>query len=51
MNLVIDIGNNYFKLAVFQKNKILFNASEKNRIIEKNISDLLDKYIALRKKT
>ena len=44
MNLVIDIGNNYFKLAVFQKNKILFNTSEKNRIIEKNISDLLDKY-------
>ena len=44
MNLVIDIGNNYFKLAVFQKNRILYNASEKNRIIEKNISDLLDQY-------
>ena len=44
MNLVIDIGNNYFKLAVFQKNRILFNTSEKNRIIEGNISNVLDQY-------
>lgn len=44
MNLVIDIGNNYFKLAVFQKNRILFNTSEKNRIIERNILNVLDQY-------
>ena len=47
MNLVIDIGNNYFKLAVFQKNRILFNTSEKNRIIERNILNVLDQYIEI----
>ena len=44
MNLVVDIGNNYFKLGVFQDSKILYNLSKKNNFIHRTISDVLKNF-------
>jgi type III pantothenate kinase len=41
MNLVIDIGNNYFKFAVFRNNSLISNASAKNNQFEKHLIKLL----------
>ena len=41
MNLVIDIGNNYFKLAVFSDEILLFNESGKTTALEKSIFELI----------
>jgi type III pantothenate kinase len=41
MNLVIDIGNNYFKLAVFSDETLLFNDSGKITNLEESILELI----------
>tara|TARA_B100001063_G_scaffold222677_1_gene229330 strand:- start:236 stop:970 length:735 start_codon:yes stop_codon:yes gene_type:complete len=41
MNLVIDIGNNYFKLAVFGNETLMFGKSGKNSVLEKIIPRLI----------
>ena len=41
MNLVIDIGNNYFKLAVFSDETLLFNESGKTTALEESILELI----------
>ena len=44
MNLVIDIGNNYFKLAIFSDETLVFNESGKTSAIEENILKLIEDF-------
>ena len=39
MNLVIDIGNNYFKLAVFGNETLMCSKSGKSSVLEEIILD------------
>ena len=44
MNLVIDIGNNYFKLAVFGNEALIFSKSGKTSVLEESIPRLIDDF-------
>tara|TARA_B100001287_G_scaffold205762_1_gene174874 strand:- start:9868 stop:10587 length:720 start_codon:yes stop_codon:yes gene_type:complete len=48
MNLVVDIGNNYFKLGVFQDSNLLYNLSKNNNFIHQTIPEVLKKYNAIK---
>ena len=44
MNLVIDIGNTYFKLAVFSKGDVFGFQHDKNKNFESSIVKTLKSY-------
>ena len=44
MNLVVDIGNNFFKLGIFQNSNLIFSFSEKNGAIDVEIEKIIYKY-------
>ena len=44
MNLVVDIGNNFFKLGIFQNSNLIFSFSEKNGAIDVEIEKIISKY-------
>ena len=44
MNLVVDIGNNFFKLGIFQNSNLIFSFSEKNGAIDLEIEKIICKY-------
>ena len=44
MNLVVDIGNNFFKLGIFQNSNLIFSFSEKNGAIDLEIEKIISKY-------
>ena len=44
MNLVVDIGNNYFKLGIFENSNLIFTFSDKNSEINTKIEVVLTKY-------
>ena len=48
MNLVVDIGNNYFKIGVFQDSNLLYNLSKNNNFIHQTIPEVLKKYNAIK---
>tara|TARA_A100001234_G_scaffold205249_1_gene200780 strand:- start:6412 stop:7137 length:726 start_codon:yes stop_codon:yes gene_type:complete len=44
MNLVLDIGNNFFKLGVFDNSNLIFSFSDKNDKIDIEIEKIISKY-------
>ena len=44
MNLVVDIGNNFFKLGIFENSKLIFSFSDKNDKIDIEIEKIIGKY-------
>ena len=44
MNLVVDIGNNFFKLGIFQNSNLIFSFSEKNGAIDVEIEKIICRY-------
>ncbi len=44
MNLVVDIGNNYFKLGIFENSNLIYTFSDKNSEINNEIEIVLTKY-------
>ena len=44
MNLVIDIGNNYFKLAVFGNETLMYSKSGKSSVLEEIIPRLIEDF-------
>ena len=44
MNLIVDAGNTYVKVAVFQGDKLVFHESFEKEIFQKKIEKLLKKY-------
>ena len=44
MNLVVDIGNNYFKLGIFENSSLIYTFSDKNSEINNEIEIVLTKY-------
>ena len=44
MNLVVDIGNNFFKLGVFENSNLIFSFSDKNDRIDIEIEKIISKY-------
>ena len=44
MNLVLDIGNNFFKLGIFENSNLIFSFSEKNDKIDIEIEKIISKY-------
>ncbi len=44
MNLVVDIGNNFFKLGIFQNSNLIFSFSEKNGAIDLEIEKIICRY-------
>jgi len=44
MNLVVDIGNNYFKLGIFENSNLIYTFSDKNSEINSEIEIVLTKY-------
>ena len=44
MNLVVDIGNNYFKLGIFENSNLIYTFSDKNSEINNEIEKVLTKY-------
>ena len=44
MNLVVDIGNNFFKLGIFQNSNLIFSFSKKNGAIDLEIEKIISKY-------
>ncbi len=44
MNLVLDIGNNYFKLGIFDNSKLIHNISNENNEIENEILKVISNY-------
>ena len=44
MNLVVDIGNNFFKLGVFENSNLIFSFSDKNDRIDIEIEKIIGKY-------
>ena len=44
MNLVLDIGNTYFKLAIFQSCNLIYNFSDENNKIHNKIPKILNDY-------
>ncbi|MEO8934133.1 MAG: type III pantothenate kinase [Xanthomarina sp.] len=44
MNLIIDIGNTFVKLAVFQQYELVFHTSVDESLFEKEFGEILEKY-------
>ena len=44
MNLVLDIGNNFFKLGIFDNSDLIFSFSDKNDKISIEIEKIISKY-------
>ena len=44
MNLVADIGNNFFKLGIFKNSNLIFSFSDKNEKIDIEIEKIICKY-------
>tara|TARA_B100000524_G_scaffold346884_1_gene247832 strand:+ start:117 stop:842 length:726 start_codon:yes stop_codon:yes gene_type:complete len=44
MNLVIDLGNNFFKLGIFNNSDLIYNFHSKNDSIESEILKILSEY-------
>ena len=44
MNLVLDIGNNFFKLGIFDNSNLIFSFSDKNDKIDIEIEKIISKY-------
>ena len=44
MNLVVDIGNNFFKLGIFENSNLIFSFSDKNDKIYIEIDKIIGKY-------
>ena len=44
MNLVVDIGNNFFKLGIFENSNLIFGFSDKNDKIDVEIEKIICKY-------
>ena len=44
MNLVVDIGNNFFKLGIFENSNLIFSFSDKNDKIDIEIEKIIGKY-------
>lgn len=44
MNLVVDIGNNYFKLGIFENSNLIYTFSDKNSELNNEIEIVLTKY-------
>ena len=44
MNFVVDIGNNYFKLGIFENSNLIYTFSDKNSEINNEIEIVLTKY-------
>ena len=44
MNLVVDIGNNFFKLGIFENSNLIFSFSDKNDKIDIEIEKIISKY-------
>ena len=44
MNLVVDIGNNFFKLGIFENSNLIFSFSDKNNRIDIEIEKIIGKY-------
>ena len=44
MNLVVDIGNNFFKLGIFENSNLIFSFSDKNDRIDIEIEKIIGKY-------
>ena len=41
MNLVVDIGNNFFKLGIFENSNLVFSFFEKNDKIDAEIEKII----------
>ena len=44
MNLVVDIGNNFFKLGIFENSNLVFSFFEKNDKIDVEIEKIIHSY-------
>ena len=44
MNLVVDIGNNFFKLGIFENSNLIYSFSDKNDKIDIEIEKIIGKY-------
>ena len=44
MNLVVDIGNNFFKLGIFENSNLIFSFSDKNDRIDIEIEKIISKH-------
>ena len=44
MNLVVDIGNNFFKLGIFENSNLIFSFSDKNDRIDIEIEKIICKH-------
>lgn len=49
MNLIVDAGNTYVKVAVFQEDKMLAHESFKKELFQKKIEKILQEYTAIDK--
>ncbi len=47
MNLAVDIGNNFYKLGIFENSKLIYNAYGKNDKIDDKIKKVLSKNISI----
>ena len=47
MNLVVDIGNNYFKLGIYKNSDLIYSFSDKNSKIDSKIKSVINKYNGL----
>jgi type III pantothenate kinase len=47
MNLIVDAGNTYVKVAVFQKDNMLFYESFKKEVFQKKIEKILQEHAAI----
>ncbi|KAB8154363.1 type III pantothenate kinase [Kordia sp. TARA_039_SRF] len=47
MNLIVDAGNTYVKVAVFQKDNMLFCESFKKEVFQKKIEKILQEYATI----
>ncbi|PTX59191.1 type III pantothenate kinase [Kordia periserrulae] len=47
MNLIVDAGNTYVKVAVFQKDNMLFYESFKKEVFQKKIEKILQEYVKI----
>ena len=44
MNLVVDIGNNFFKLGIFENSNLVFSFFDKNDKIDVEIEKIIRSY-------
>ena len=44
MNLVLDIGNNFFKLGIFQNSDLIYSHYDKNEKIKIEIEKIVSNY-------